>query len=61
MEVTSNETVTLRADEHSTLLLDIGEVKNNTKAIERLVTETRLGVIVTIILSVAAIVISIVH
>ena len=62
------ETVVIDAKEHSTLLINLEEVKSNTKAIrknteslERLVKWTGKGIIITIILSAAAIVVSIVH
>ena len=56
--VQHNETITLTDDEKVMLLLDIGEVKRNTEAIKQLVKETRLGIIITIIFSATALILS---
>jgi len=60
-----DETIILRDDEKVKLLIDIGEVKRNTEALNRLVMDTqglvkdtRLGIYITIALSITAILLS---
>ena len=57
-QVRRDETITLKTDEHSTLLLNIGEVKENTKKLEELVDTTKTAVYITIALSSIAIFLS---
>jgi len=65
IDVAQHETVAISTNEHSTILLEIGEVKKNTDAINRLakdtqglVKDTRIGVYITIGLSITAILLS---